>query len=140
MQETPPPLQESGPVPVKMVLVIEDDADIAEFLLVFLRETTPYQVIQAVDAFAALKMVQTVTPQFILLDYFLPGMSGLAFLDLLRANKGVERIPIIFMSAGLPEGVEKRNLVQARSDLVFLENPFEPDTLLTLVKRFLEES
>ena len=60
--------------------------------------------------------------------------------DLLRASKGMEQTPVIFMSAGLPEGVEKRNLIQARSDLAFLEKPFEPDTLLTLMQRLLEES
>ncbi|HEU5378590.1 MAG TPA: response regulator [Ktedonobacteraceae bacterium] len=133
-------MQESDSAPVKTVLIVEDEVDIADFLLIFLRETTPYQVIHVADAFAALKLVQTVTPQLILLDYFLPGMSGLTFLDLLRASKGVEHVPVIFMSAALPEGIEKRQQVQARSDLVFLEKPFEPDALLTLIRRLLEEN
>jgi DNA-binding response OmpR family regulator len=140
MQETPPTWQEAGPAPVKTVLIVEDDAAIAEFLTILLQMDTPYRVVQVADSFAALKMVQTVTPQLILLDYFLPGISGLAFLDLLRASKGVERIPVIFMSAALPERIEKRQQVQARSDLIFLEKPFEPDALLTLIRHLLEES
>ncbi|HEU5377036.1 MAG TPA: response regulator [Ktedonobacteraceae bacterium] len=139
MQDAPPTWHDSSPALAKTVLIVENDADIADFLTIFLRETTPYQVIQVTDAFAALKMVQTITPQLILLDYFLPGMSGLAFLDLLRASKGVERIPVIFMSAALPEGIEKRQQVQARADLIFLEKPFEPDALLTLMRHLLEE-
>jgi hypothetical protein len=42
MQQMPPALQESSPVPVKTVLIVEDDKAIAEFLTIFLRETTPY--------------------------------------------------------------------------------------------------
>lgn len=98
------------------------------------------QVIQVADSFAALKVVQTVTPQIILLDYSLPGMSGSAFLDLFRASKGVERIPVIFMSAAFPEGIVKRQQAEARSDLIFLEQPFEPDALLALVQHLLEKS
>ncbi|HEU5384024.1 MAG TPA: response regulator [Ktedonobacteraceae bacterium] len=140
MQEPPPTWQEAGPVPVKTVLIVEDNADVAEFLTILLRETTPYQIIHVSDAFAALEVVQTVTPQLILLDYILSGTSGLAFLDLLRASKGAEHIPVIFMSAAFPEGVQKRQQVEARSDLIFLEKPFEPDALLTLIQQILEKN
>lgn len=140
MQQSPPTWQDSNPAPTKTVLIVEDDADIAEFLMIFLRDTTPYQVIQVADAEAALNVLQTVTPQLIVLDYVLSGTSGLAFLDMLRASKGVEHTPVIVMSAGLPEEIGKRQQVQARSDLVFLEKPFEPDALLTLIQRLLEES
>ncbi len=68
------------------------------------------------------------------------GMDGLECLDMLRASKGMEQTPVILMSAGLPEGVQKRGRVQARSDLIFLEKPFEMDTLLTLIRQILEEN
>ncbi|MBO0793406.1 MAG: hypothetical protein J2P36_20975 [Ktedonobacteraceae bacterium] len=42
--------------------------------------------------------------------------------------------------AELPEGVQKRGHVQVRSDLIFLEKPFEMDTLLTLIQQILEEN
>jgi len=140
MRDASPTLQDRAPAPGKTVLIVEDDADIAEFLTIFLHETTPYQVIHVADSFAALKVVQTITPQLILLDYILSGTSELACLDMLRASKGVERTPVIFMSAALLEGVQKRQQVQARSDLVFLEKPFEPDALLTLIRHLLEEN
>lgn len=60
----------------KTMLIIEGNADIAEFSTIFFRETTPYQVIHVADSFAARGVAQTVIPQIILLDYFLPGMSG----------------------------------------------------------------
>lgn len=44
------------------------------------------------------------------------------------------------MNAALLEGIWKRQQVQARSNLVCLEKPFELDTFLTLIRRLLEES
>jgi hypothetical protein len=44
------------------------------------------------------------------------------------------------MSAALPEGVQAHQRVQARPDLVFLEKPFEMDTLLDLIRHLLQES
>jgi hypothetical protein len=46
-------------------------------------------------------------------------------------NKGVEQTPVIFMSATPPPNI------QARTDLVFLEKPFEMDALLILIRQLL---
>jgi DNA-binding response OmpR family regulator len=126
--------EEDDPAKVQTVLIVEDDDGIGEALSALLQDATPYQVIYVPDGFAALKMVRAIIPQLILLDYLLPGMDGLECLDQLRASKGVEQTPVILMSAAFPKEV------QARTDLVLLEKPFEMDTLLTLVRQLLEES
>lgn len=46
---------------------------------------------------------------------------------------------IYYMSAGLPEGVQMRGRVQDRTDLIFLEKPFEMDTLLDLIRHHLQD-
>ena len=46
---------------------------------------------------------------------------------------------IYHMSAGLPEGVQMRGRVQDRTDLIFLEKPFEMDTLLDLIRHHLQD-
>ncbi len=46
-----------------------------------------------------------------------------------RESKGVEQVPVIFMSATPPQNI------QARTDLVSLEKPFEMEALLDLIKR-----
>jgi two-component system response regulator VicR len=74
------------------------------------------------------------SPQLILLDYLLPDMDGLERLDRLRESKGMGQTPVILMSAALPKEV------RARADLIFLEKPFEMDTLLDLIRHVLEES
>jgi len=66
--------------------------DIGETLTVFLQDTTAYQVVHVLDGFAALKVVRTLIPHLILLDYLLPGMDGLECLDRLRERaKGSNR-------------------------------------------------
>src|SRR5689334_11170967 len=112
------------PAQVKTVLIVEDDADIGEIIKAILQEETTYQAILVSDGFTALKLVRTLTPHLIVLDYLLPGMNGLECLDRLRESKGMEQTPAILMSASLPK---KR---PTRDDLVFFEKPFEIDTLL----------
>jgi CheY-like chemotaxis protein len=118
--------------PIKTVLLVEDDADIRESLAQFLKEETPYQVIAASDGFAALKLVRTITPHLIVLDYQLPGMTGLECLEALRTTKGLEHTPVILMSANFPEQVKEE------INVVKLEKPFEMEHFLTQVKHFLD--
>lgn len=132
MQDAPPTLQEADPAPTRTVLIVEDDADIGEALSAFLQDATDYQVIHVSDGFAALKVVRTLIPHLILLDYLLPGMDGLECLDRLRESQGVEQTPVIFMSATPPQNV------QARTDLALLEKPFEMDALLVLIRQLIE--
>jgi DNA-binding response OmpR family regulator len=140
MQDTPQQMPGEDPTPLKTVLLVEDDVDIRDALTILLHEATPYQVIGVADGFAALNVVRALVPHLVLLDYLLPGMDGLECLDRLRASKGIEQTPVILMSAGRTFGIKMRGRVQARSDLIFLEKPFEMDTLLTLIRQILEEN
>jgi DNA-binding response OmpR family regulator len=95
-------------------------------------------VIHVSDGFAALTIVRTLIPHLILLDDRLPGMDGLECLNWLRASKGVEQTPVMLMSAVLPKEAQKE--VRVRPNLVFLEKPFEIDTLIDLIGHLLEEN
>jgi DNA-binding response OmpR family regulator len=139
MQEEPIHPPGEDPTPIKTVLLVEDDVDIRDALTAVIQEATPYQVIGVPDGFAALKVVRTLVPQIVVLDYLLPGMDGLECLSRLRESRGMEQTPVILMSAGLPEGVQMRGRVQDRTDLIFLEKPFEMDTLLDLIRHHLQD-
>jgi CheY-like chemotaxis protein len=111
---------------------VEDDVDIAEILVLLLRDETACRMIHVSDGFAALKQVQTLTPDLILLDYHLPGMNGMECLERLRATKGGEQTPIILMSASLPKPARER------TDVLFVEKPFDLEPLLRLVLHVLD--
>ncbi|WP_338250585.1 response regulator [Dictyobacter halimunensis] len=92
---------------------------------------TPYQVLHVQDGFASLKTVRSVIPHLIFLDYQLPGMDGLECLDVFRATKGMEQVPIIFMSANLSDQARRHK------DVFLLEKPFELESVIHLVKQAL---
>lgn len=119
--------------PIKTVLIVEDEPDIAEALSALLKEETPYQVLHVSDGFAALKLVRTIIPHLLILDYRLPAMDGLECLQALRATAGLEQTPVVLMSAHFP------TQMKAAPGMVKLPKPFEMDHFLTLVQRLLEE-
>jgi DNA-binding response OmpR family regulator len=133
MENVFPPALQLDSAAVKTVLIVEDNAMIADILIEFLHEETTYHVLNAFDALAALNLIRTSPPHLVLLDYCLPDMDGLACLGWLRASPGMEQTPVILMSASPPQSV------QARTDLAVLEKPFDLDFLLSLIRGLLFE-
>jgi CheY-like chemotaxis protein len=126
-------VQEKQP-PVKTILVVEDDDDLAELIMEVIqqegpRDKTPYKPVLATDSMQALEISRTIKPNLFLLDYYLPRMNGLELYDRLHAMEGLEEIPAIFMSANPPrQEIEKRNLISVKK-------PFNlKDLLLTIEK------
>lgn len=132
MSLTSEPSEEEQPK-LKSILLVEDDADVAEVLVQVISSETPYQPILATDGFQALKIVRNVKPDLFLLDYLLPIMSGLELYDRLHATEGLEQIPALFMSANAPTGeLEKRRVYYVRK-------PFELDEFLQAIRELLAE-
>jgi CheY-like chemotaxis protein len=117
----------------RTILIVEDDIEIGYFLAQALREEPHYQVLFATDGFQALKMVRTLAPDLVLLDYLLPRVNGLEVAEQLRASEieKLRQVPIILMSANLPQ---KSSL---RDDITILHKPFDLDALLEQVKGML---
>ncbi len=111
-----------------LVLVVEDDPSIAEFVEWVLGDEG-YRAVVVATGEAALQQVATERPALILLDMILPGMSGTAFLHALR-ERYAPGIPVILMTAARDELVQEG--VQAEGVLL---KPFELDALLGEVER-----
>jgi CheY-like chemotaxis protein len=118
----------------KTILIVEDDIEIGYFLAQALKEEPRYQVIFATDGFQALKMVESLVPNLVLLDYLLPRVNGLEVAEQLRASEmeALREVPIILMSANLP------GCVSLRKDIITLHKPFDLDGLLGRIKRILD--
>ena len=129
-------LQEKQP-PVKTILVVEDDDDLAELIMEVIQQEgpsdkMPYKPVLATDSMQALEISRTIKPNLFLLDYYLPRMTGLELYDRLHAMEGLEEIPAIFMSANPPrQEIEKRNLISVKK-------PFNLKDLLHTIEKALE--
>jgi|SRR5215469_6067307 len=120
---------------VKTVFIIEDDEAIGAFLVQAIQQETPYQAVLASDGFQALKMLQTVKPDLLILDYGLPGLNGLEFYDSIHAIKALEHLPVLIVSAQavrIQKEVETRQLSQ-------LKKPFELTDLFEVIERLFSQ-
>ena len=82
----------------KKVLIVEDDANIAELLHLYL-EKEGYAVLTAYDGDAGLSAAREERPDLILLDYDMPICNGKQTLELLRSETHSEDIPVIFLTS-----------------------------------------
>jgi CheY-like chemotaxis protein len=116
---------------MKMILIAEDDADIGAVLTMVISEETAYHALLATDGFEALRAIGETMPDLFLLDYSMPGMSGLELFDRLHAIKRLEAIPCIMVSANLP------TQELATRHIIGLSKPLELDELLDTINKVL---
>ena len=124
---------QKDPTTVKTVFIVEDDEAIGELLVEAIQQETPYQAVLASDGFQALKMLQKVKPDVLILDYALPGMNGLEFYDTIQAVNALKHLPVLLVSAQtarIQTEVKARHLSQ-------LQKPFELTTLLETIEHLV---
>jgi len=117
-----------------IVLVVEDEPAIQELIAVNL-EHAGYRVWRTVSAEEADAMVRDALPDVILLDWMLPGTSGLAYARKLRGAERTRRIPIIMLTARAEERDKVEGLESGADD--YLTKPFSPKELLARIKAVL---
>lgn len=81
-----------------LILVVDDDKDVAETIERSLRRTG-YEVLVAYRGADALLIARERHPDLVVLDIIMPGMSGIEVCRHIRANPELERIPILFLTA-----------------------------------------
>ena len=109
---------------MKVCLVVDDSRVIRKVARRIL-EDLGFEVAEAGDGAAALGWLRTVTPHVILLDWNMPGMSGLEFLRELRASPRGEEPRVIFWSA--ENDLERiREALTAGAD-EYIMKPFDGD-------------
>lgn len=119
------------PPTVKTVLIVEDDADLGEFLVQALHDETSYQALLAPDGFQALKLIRSFKPDLFIIDYQLPEMDGLELYDQLQAAEEFREIPVVIISANPPrEELEKRCIS-------WISKPFELEEMLQATEKLL---
>ena len=89
------------------ILIVEDNPANMK-LTVFLLQHAGYSVLSAADAESGLAMAREQHPDLILMDIQLPGMDGLAAIELLKRDEATRTIPVIVLTALAMKGDEAR--------------------------------
>jgi two-component system, OmpR family, phosphate regulon response regulator PhoB len=116
------------------ILVIEDEPAIQELVSTNL-ELAGHRALRADNAEQALEMVRTELPDLVVLDWMLPGMSGIEFARRLRTDKRTHAVPLIMLTARADESDKLTGLETGADD--YLTKPFSPRELNARVKAVL---
>jgi two-component system phosphate regulon response regulator PhoB len=116
------------------VLVVEDEGAIAELIALNLRHAG-YEVTVAATADQAQAAVDAVLPDLVLLDWMLPGQSGLALARQWRAVPRTRDLPVIMLTARADEADKVSGLDAGADD--YLTKPFSTNELLARIRAVL---
>ena len=116
------------------VLVVEDEPQIQELVAVNL-EHSGHKVLRAASAEEAEAAIRNALPDVLVLDWMLPGESGLAFARRLRADERTRELPILMLTARAMEHDKISGLEAGADD--YLTKPFSPKELAARIKAVL---
>ena len=116
------------------ILVVEDEPAIQELIAYNLKQAG-HQPLRADNAEQAMNLVQNALPDLVLLDWMLPGQSGIDFARRLRSDKRTRTVPIIMLTARTDEQDKLTGLDTGADD--YITKPFSPRELNARIKAVL---
>ena len=116
------------------ILVIEDEPAIQELIAVNL-SFAGHKVLRAYDAEQAQTLIRAELPDLILLDWMLPGASGITLAKKLRSDERTQQVPVIMLTAKGAEADKIEGLEAGADD--YITKPFSPKELLARIKAVL---
>ncbi|QSI77217.1 MULTISPECIES: phosphate regulon transcriptional regulator PhoB [Niveibacterium] len=116
------------------ILLVEDEPAIQELIAANLTRAG-HTVVRAADAETAQRIVRDALPDLVLLDWMLPGISGIELAKRLRAEERTRSIPIIMLTARSDESDKIAGLEIGADD--YITKPFSPRELVARIKALL---
>ncbi len=127
-------MSDDGPILTPTVLVVEDEEAIAT-LIQYNLEKEGFLVNLIADGEEALELIRHQQPDLVLLDWMLPGLSGIEICERLRDNPDTRGLPIIMLTARGEEDDRVRGLDAGADDYVV--KPFSPGELIARIRAVL---
>lgn len=116
------------------ILVVEDEPSIAELISINLTHAG-YTVSRALQADEALLLLRNTKPDLVILDWMMPGKSGVQFARELKSNPATQATPILMLTAKGEEADKVLGLDAGADD--YVTKPFSPKELVARVKALL---
>ena len=122
-------------MPKKTILAVDDEADILK-LIEDILQPEGYTVVKAQSGDDAMKTLKKIKPDLVLLDFFMPKMSGREVCEKIRADNKLKSIKVAFLTiAKLSKvGFEELNRMNV---LDFIQKPFDNEDLIKRVKKII---
>lgn len=114
-------------------MICDDDQSILDVLQMLL-ESEGFEVIAEIDSTQLIGKMQTYSPDILLLDLWMPVLTGDQVLKALREIEEFKFIPVIVLSAS----VDANNIAHGAGATDFLPKPFDMDDLIFKIKELLQ--
>lgn len=118
----------------KQILIVEDEQPIRE-MVVFALVSAGYEVQEAADSRQAQASIAENLPDLVLLDWMLPGISGIDFARRLKKEELTRELPIIMLTARAEEEDKVQGLESGADD--YITKPFSPRELVARIRAVL---
>jgi CheY-like chemotaxis protein len=119
-----------------LILLVEDDVQQSNLFAEILR-LNGLEVVEASDGYAAIDAAQAQTPDLVVLDLMLPGMTGLQVAKILKRQPATSNVPMIAIS-GLAATSAHHDAVAAGC-VTYFRKPYSPMALVAEIKHWLIE-
>jgi len=116
------------------ILVVDDEQDIVEFLTYNLRKEG-FKVFSANNGYEAIKEVQRVSPNLVLLDIMMPGMDGIETCEKLKENPLNKELLVVFLTARSEDYSQIAGFTAGADD--YVNKPIKPKVLISRINAIL---
>jgi two-component system phosphate regulon response regulator PhoB len=116
------------------VLIVEDESSIRD-LLAFTLQTAGMQVLEASNAEQGWQLALDRQPDLVLLDWMLPGVSGISLLSRIKSHDKLKDIPVIMLTARADEADQVQGFETGADD--YVTKPFSSRALLARIRALL---
>jgi len=119
------------------ILVVEDDKSISDLISLHLKKNN-FEYLVVHNGEDALSHLDNFMPDFVILDWMIPGLSGLEVLRRIRNKQEYKNLPILMLTA---KNSEQDKIISFESGLDdYITKPFLPSELIARVKAILKRT
>jgi len=119
----------------KKVMVVDDEPDLCETVKLLL-EGKGFETVTALSGAEALKKLRREPVDLVLIDFFMPGMTGRGLADEIRKDPKLKKLKLAFLTVALFGEVGREDL-QKLGILEYIQKPFDNEDLVRRVKKMV---
>ena len=121
----------------KTVMVVDDEPDVLLSVAQIL-ESNNYRTIKAKDGYECLECLKEETPDILLLDIMMPGLTSKEILAMIAGESSLSQVKIIFLTAVHSQEAEEEGLLASRQVVDFIEKPFTVRRMLDAIEKAIK--